>query len=80
MEGKDVVLKMNKSIYGQVDSPKLFYEHLSKGMDKLGFVPSDSDPCLFIHSELPIMVLNYCVMTKFGSVLTTTSSKTTFKS
>ena len=60
MEGRDLVLKMNKSIYGQIDSPKLFYEHLCKGMDKLGFVPSDSDPCLFIHSKLPIMVLNYC--------------------
>ena len=60
MEGRDVVLKMNKSIYGQIDSPKLFYEHLSRGRSKLGFHPSDSDPCLFIHSELPIMVLNYC--------------------
>ena len=30
-QGKDVVLKLNKSIYGQMDSPKLFYEHLCKG-------------------------------------------------
>ncbi len=60
MEGRDVVLKMNKSIYGQVDSPKLFYEHLSRGMDALGFEPSASDPCLFIHKEHKIMVLNYC--------------------
>ena len=59
-EGKDVVLQLLKSIYGQVDSPKLFYEHLSKGMSKLGFAPSASDPCLFIHSTLKIMVLNYC--------------------
>ena len=29
-------------------------------MDKLGFVPSESDPCLFMHRELQIMVLNYC--------------------
>ena len=55
-----MVLRMKKSIYGQIDSPKLFYECLCKGMHKLGFQPSDSDPCLFIHSELPIMVLNYC--------------------
>lgn len=59
-EGRDVVLQLNKSIYGQVDSPKLFYEHLCKGMDALGFKPSESDPCLFIHSEKQIMVLNYC--------------------
>ena len=60
MDGRDVVLKMNKSIYGQVDSPKLFYEHLSRGMAKLGFEPSENDPCLFIHREHKIMVLNYC--------------------
>ena len=35
MEDRDVVLKMNKSIYGQLSSPRLFWEHLSKGMDKL---------------------------------------------
>ena len=54
------MLKLNKSIYGQVDSPKLFYEHLTKGMTQLGFVTSDSDPCLFIHQTEKIMVLNYC--------------------
>ena len=43
-----------------MDSPKLFYEHLCAGMDQLGFQASLSDPCLFIHKTLPIMVLNYC--------------------
>jgi hypothetical protein len=59
-EGKNVVLRLEKSIYGQMDSPKLFYEHLCAGMDQLGFQASLSDPCLFIHKTLPIMVLNYC--------------------
>jgi hypothetical protein len=59
-QDKDVVLKLQKSLYGQLDSPKLFYEHLSKGMKHLGFEPSESDPCLFIHSRDKVMVLNYC--------------------
>jgi Reverse transcriptase (RNA-dependent DNA polymerase) len=60
-EGCDVVLLLEKSIYGQVDSPKLFFEHLSKGsMLELGFLPSASNPCLFIHSKHKLMVLNYC--------------------
>ena len=59
-DNKDVVLKLKKSLHGQMDSPKLFYEHLCNGMDKLGFVPADSDPCLFLHKTKPIMVLNYC--------------------
>ena len=29
-------------------------------MKKLGFEPSQSDPCLFIHKHEKIMVLNYC--------------------
>ena len=43
-----------------MDSPKLFYEHLCKGMSQLGFQAADSDPCLFIHKTEKIMVLNYC--------------------
>jgi hypothetical protein len=59
-EDKDVVLRMKKSIYGQVNSPKLFYGHLGRGMEALGFKPTAADPCLFIHETLQIMVLNYC--------------------
>ncbi len=59
-EDRDVVLRMKKSIYGQVNSPKLFYEHLGRGMEALGFKPTAADPCLFIHETLQIMVLNYC--------------------
>ena len=29
-------------------------------MIKLGFEQSKSDPCLFIHPKLKLMVLNYC--------------------
>ena len=59
-EGKNVVLRLEKSIYGQMDSPKLFYEHLCNGMDPLGFEALLFNPCLFIHKTLLIMVLNYC--------------------
>ena len=59
-DGQDVVLLLKKSLYGQVTSPKLFWEHLQKGMLKLGFVQSQSDPCLFIHPKHKLMVLNYC--------------------
>jgi Reverse transcriptase (RNA-dependent DNA polymerase) len=60
LEDQDVVLKLNKSLYGQVTAPKLFWEHLQKGMTELGFEQAKSDPCLFIHKKLKLMVLNYC--------------------
>ena len=59
-DGRDAVLRLKKSLYGQMDSPKLFYEHLCEGMTALGFESTKSDPCLFIHKSEPIMVLNYC--------------------
>ena len=42
-ETKYVVLKLGKSLHGQTDSPKLFYQHLCHGMAKLDFEPSASD-------------------------------------
>jgi hypothetical protein len=59
-DGADVVLRLKRSLDGQVTSPKLFWEHLQKGMHTLGFDQSQSDPCLFIHQKHKLMVLNYC--------------------
>jgi histone deacetylase 1/2 len=61
-DGQDsnVVLRLKKSLYGQMDSPKLFYEHLCEGMTKLGFEALASDPCCFVHKTHQIIVLNYC--------------------
>jgi len=58
--GRDFVLKLNKSLYGQVTLPKLFWEHIQAGMTQLDFSQSCFDPCLFIHLDYPLMVLNYC--------------------
>jgi hypothetical protein len=44
----DAVLKLRKTLYGLVQSPKAFYEHLKAGMEALGFAVSELDPCLFI--------------------------------
>lgn len=55
-----MVLKLKKSLCGQLDSPKLFCEDLSKGMTALDFEAPASDPCLSIHKREKIMVLNCC--------------------
>ena len=60
MEGQDVVMRLNKTLYGQGDSPLQWFEFLSRGMKDLGFEAAQSDPCLFIHKTEKIMVLNYC--------------------
>ena len=55
--GQDVVLKLNKTLYGQGDSPLQWFKFLSQGIFNLGFEASKSDPCLFIHKTEKIMVV-----------------------
>ena len=50
--GDDIVLKLNKSLYGQAESPRLWYEKLKKGLKDRGFVMSKVDPCLFISKDI----------------------------
>ena len=50
--GDDIVLKLNKSLYGQAESPRLWYEKLKKGLEDRGFVMSKVDPCLFISKDI----------------------------
>ena len=46
--GKEsVVLKLNKSLYGLVQAPRTWYQHLQKGLDKLEFKPSKCDQAMY---------------------------------
>ena len=43
-----IVLRLNKSLYGLVQAPMLYYNHLSAGLEQCGLKPSSADPCMFI--------------------------------
>ena len=43
----DRVIELNKSLYGILKAPLLWYNHMKKGFKKSGFVQSNVDPCLF---------------------------------
>ena len=45
---ENMVLKLNKSLYGLRQSPRNFFSHLSKQLQSMGMNPSDADLCLFI--------------------------------
>ena len=45
-------LKLNKSLYGQVDAPKRWYDKLRKGLEARGFKACKADPCLFISRKV----------------------------
>ena len=65
-EHEDLVSSLKKSLYGTKTAPKMFYEFLKEGLESLDFVPSKSDPCLFIHKHKKLMALSYvddCIFT-----------------
>ena len=52
----DQVLKLQKTLYGLVQAPRAFYEHLGKNLSKRGFRPSEHDPCLWLHEDMVCLV------------------------
>ena len=48
---KNMVYKLNKSLYGLRQSPRNFFSHLSKQLCSVGMSPSKADPCLFIGKD-----------------------------
>ena len=57
-ETGDMVLELHRSLYGQIEAPKLWYEKLKNGMEARNFKTSELDPCLFISKK---MVCASCV-------------------
>ena len=52
----DVVLKLEKNLYGQAEAARLWYEKLRNGLLERGFVMSKADPC-FLMSKTVIYVV-----------------------
>ena len=48
----DVVLKIKKSLYGQAEAARLWYEKLRNGLLERGFLMSKVDPCLFMSKTV----------------------------
>ena len=53
--GKEMVLRLKKSLCGQAEAPRLWYEKLKVGLKDRGFKTLQIDPCLFI-SKMVIVV------------------------
>ena len=52
----DVVLKLNKSLYGQAEAARLWYEILRNGLLERNFVMSKVDPYLFMYKTVVFVV------------------------
>ena len=47
----DVVLRLNKSLYGEAKSARLWYEILLNSLLDFGFAVIKVDPCLFMSNN-----------------------------
>jgi len=52
-------VKLKKALYGLKDSPLLWYEELSRLLEKLRLLSSKEEPCLFFDKERKILLLFY---------------------
>jgi hypothetical protein len=52
----NVCLKLQKSLYGISQAPKLWFEHLKAKLLKRGFTQSRLDPCLFYSTHVLLVV------------------------
>jgi hypothetical protein len=65
-DGTDKVMKLNKSLYGLVQAPLCWYEHLRDGLIAEGFKSSELDPCLYYgHGMAIITYVDDCLF--FGA-------------
>ena len=58
------ILKLLKNLYELKDAGLTWYEHLTKGLNDMGFTPTESDPCIYIkgHNVIIIYVDDCCIM------------------
>ena len=56
VEQWDAVFRLKKSLYGQAEAARLWYEKLRNGLVERGFVMSKVDPCLFMSKTVICVV------------------------
>jgi hypothetical protein len=54
---RPVIWRLKKALYGCRRSPRLWYEHLQRTLQKSGFYPTTGDPSLYVNKETQMMVL-----------------------
>ena len=54
--GEEVVMKLNRSLYGLVQAPLCWYEHLTRGLKNQGLKRSSNDPCLFLGNNVIVVI------------------------
>jgi Reverse transcriptase (RNA-dependent DNA polymerase) len=69
-EKPGIILKLLRLLYGLLQAPQTFYEHLATNLTKFGFCNEKNiDPCLWIHDKEGIICLVYVDDCLFFSII-----------
>jgi hypothetical protein len=52
----EVLLKLDKSLYGLVQAPMYWYNHLTKAFEDKGFTKSEHDPCMMFGRGMIVLI------------------------
>jgi hypothetical protein len=55
-DANDCVLELRMNLYGQKQAGRVWYQHLTGGLNQLGFTPSVVDECIFYHDGTVFLV------------------------
>ena len=59
----DMVLKLIRNLYGLKDAGKTWFEHLTEGLEGLGFKLTESDPCIYVRgSNVIVLYVDDCII------------------
>jgi hypothetical protein len=53
---KDYVLQLVRNLYGQKQTGRVWYQHLVRGLEKIGFTRSKIDECVFYYNKSILLV------------------------
>ena len=62
-DNEEMVLQLIRNLYGLKDAGRTWYEHLTDGLDAMGFIPTESDPCILINgTDIIVLYVDDCII------------------
>ena len=55
--GEAMVYKLERSLYGLAQSPVLWYDTIDGVLIVIGFIPTHSDPCVYVHGSGDTLII-----------------------
>ena len=60
---QETVLKFKRNLYGLKGSERTWFQHLGDGLTRMNFVPTESDPCVFMREDdTMILYVDDCII------------------